>query len=181
MDGLQIDLINTEHAGELLTLQRAAFVTEAQHYDNPRLPALTQTYEELLADIDRVDVVMIGAWLGYRLVGAIRVQVEGERANLGRFAVAPDLQGQGIGTEMLMRTLDYVPESISEVWVFTGQDSQQSLNVYAKTGFEHQYDTHTGDLTYAYLRKILGEDGEDVDEEVPAPADAAAPTTNDEK
>lgn len=36
-------------AGELLTLQRAAFVTEAQVYGDPRLPALTETLDELRA------------------------------------------------------------------------------------------------------------------------------------
>jgi hypothetical protein len=29
--------------------------------------------------------------------------------------------------------------------------------MYQKNGFEHQFDQHTGDLTYAYLRRILGE------------------------
>jgi len=32
-------------AGELLTLQRAVFVTEAQLYDNPHLPPLTETLD----------------------------------------------------------------------------------------------------------------------------------------
>lgn len=39
--------------GELLTLQRAAFVTEAQLYDDPRLPALVETLPELLAAVQR--------------------------------------------------------------------------------------------------------------------------------
>ena len=39
--------------------------------------------------------------MGSRLVGSIRVLVEGAKATLGRFAVAPDLQGQGFGTELL--------------------------------------------------------------------------------
>lgn len=38
-------------AGELLTLQRAAFVTEAQLYDNPHLPPLTETLDALRADL----------------------------------------------------------------------------------------------------------------------------------
>ena len=36
-------------AGELLTLRRAAFVTEAQQYDDPHIPPLTQTLDELAA------------------------------------------------------------------------------------------------------------------------------------
>jgi GNAT superfamily N-acetyltransferase len=157
MDDVRIDLITDDEAGELLTVRRAAFVTEAQIYGDPNLPALTQSLTELVADIGRPEVVTLGAWLGHRLVGSIRVELEAERANLGRLAVVPDLQGQGIGTQLLMAVLEYLPEQTKEVWVFTGQDSKQNLAMYAKNGYEHQYDQHTGDLTYAYLRRILGE------------------------
>ena len=44
------------------------------------------------------------------------------------------------------------------MWVFTGRDSVQNLALYAKHGYEHQHDQTAGDLTYAYLRKILGDD-----------------------
>ncbi|MEE6273718.1 GNAT family N-acetyltransferase [Georgenia wangjunii] len=165
MDDLRIDLVDDTAAGELLTVRRAAFVTEAQIYNDPNIPALTQTLPDLREDLARADVVTLGAWRGTRLVGSIRVELEEERANLGRLAVVPDLQGKGIGTELLMAVLNYLPEQTKEVWVFTGQDSKQNLSMYAKHGYEHQYDQHTGDLTYAYLRRILGED-----EDAPAEA-----------
>ena len=158
MDDVRIDVVDDTAAGELLTVRRAAFVTEAQLYGDPNIPALTQTLAELRADLQRPEVVTLGAWRGPRLVGSIRVELEGERANLGRLALVPDLQGQGIGTRLLMAVLEYLPEQTKEVWVFTGQDSKQNLSMYAKHGYEHQYDQHTGDLTYAYLRRILGED-----------------------
>ncbi|WP_152187875.1 GNAT family N-acetyltransferase [Georgenia satyanarayanai] len=158
MDDVRIDVVDDGAAGELLTVRRAAFVTEAQLYGDPSIPALTQTLEELRADLERPEVVTLGAWIGTRLVGSIRVELEGERANLGRLAVVPDLQGQGLGTQLLMSVLEYLPEQTREVWVFTGQDSKQNLSMYAKHGYEHQYDQHTGDLTYAYLRRILGEE-----------------------
>src|SRR5690625_4504871 len=114
--------------------------------------------DELKADLARSDVVTIGAWSGQRLVGSIRVGLEPGRALLGRLAVVPDLQKRGIGTRLLMSVLAYLPEGTNEVWVFTGQDSKQNLSLYAKQGFEHQYDQNAGELTYAYLRKILGDD-----------------------
>lgn len=157
MDELRIDEVPVELAGELLTVRRAAFVTEAQLYGDPKLPALTQTLEELVADLRREDVITIGAWMGPRLVGSVRVGLEDGRATLGRLAVVPDLQHRGIGTQLLMSVLAYLPEDTREVWVFTGADSKQNLSLYAKHGFEHQYAQHAGDLTYAYLRKILGE------------------------
>jgi ribosomal protein S18 acetylase RimI-like enzyme len=156
MDDLRIDVVPVELAGELLTVRRAAFVTEAQLYDDPKLPALTQTLDELVADLQREDVITIGAWIGPRLVGSVRVGLEDGKANLSRLAVVPDLQGRGIGTDLLMSVLGYLPDDTHEVWVFTGADSKQNLSLYAKHGFEHQYAQHAGDLTYAYLRKILG-------------------------
>jgi ribosomal protein S18 acetylase RimI-like enzyme len=152
---VHIDRITTEHAGELLTIRRAAFVSEAQLYNDPHIPALTQTLEELAADIERDDVVTLGAWLGPRLVGSIRVGIEDDKATIGRLAVVPDLQARGIGTQLLFAVLGYLPESTKEVWVFTGQNSKHNIALYNKAGFDHQFDEVSGDLTYAYLRKIL--------------------------
>nr|NLD41493.1 GNAT family N-acetyltransferase [Actinomycetales bacterium] len=161
----RFDTVDVEHAGELLTVRRAAFVTEAQLYGNPHLPALTQSLEELVADMEREDVVTIGAWIGPRLVGSVRVEFEGKRATLGRLAVAPDLQGRGIGSQLLMEVLHYLPEETSEVWVFTAEDSRANISLYEKEGYEHQHTETSGDLTYAYLRRLLGEDGGPLDGE----------------
>lgn len=162
MSALDIRPVPVDDAGELLTLRRAAFVTEAQQYGDPSIPPLTQTLEELRADLVADGVITLGAWQGHRLIGSIRILVEGSKATLGRFAVAPDLQGRGVGTELLTATLPYLPDGIEEVWVFTGRDSVQNIALYNKAGYEHQHDRTAGDLTYAYLRKLLG-DGEPVD------------------
>jgi ribosomal protein S18 acetylase RimI-like enzyme len=154
---VRIDAVRQEDAGELLTLRRAAFVSEAQMYDDPHIPPLTQTLDELTADLVADGVVTLGAWMGHRLVGSIRVLLEGKKATLGRLAVAPDLQGQGIGTALLLAVPPFLSEGIEEVWVFTGRDSVQNLALYEKHGYEHEHDQTVGDLTYAYLRKILGD------------------------
>jgi GNAT superfamily N-acetyltransferase len=157
-DELTIRSVTHDEAGELLTLRRAAFVTEAQQYGDPHIPPLTQTLEELRADLDVDGVITLGAWSGHRMIGSIRVLVEGTKATLGRFAVAPDLQGRGVGTRLLMAILPYLPDGIEEVWVFTGRDSLQNLALYEKHGYEYEHDRTAGDLTYAYLRKILGDE-----------------------
>jgi len=154
-EDVRIDLITAEHAGELLTLRRAAFVSEAQVYNDPNIPPLTQTLAELTADIQADGVVTLGAWRGHRLVGSIRVGIEDDKATLGRLAVAPDVQGHGIGTKLLFAILTYLPENTTELWVFTGQDSKQNIALYNKAGFEHEFDEQAGGLTYAYLRKVL--------------------------
>lgn len=161
-DRITLGLVGDESAGELLTLRRAAFVSEAQTYNDPHIPPLTQTLGELREDLAADGVLTLGAWRGHRLVGSIRVEIEGGHATLGRLAVAPDLQGQGIGTQLMFGVLPHLPEETTEIWVFTGKDSKHNLSLYGKQGFEHQYDKTAGDLTYAYLRRILG-DAEVVD------------------
>ncbi len=172
-----IQPVTDDEAGELLTLRRAAFVSEAQVYGDPNIPPLTQTLDELRADLAADGVVTLGARAGHRLVGSIRVSLEDQRATLGRLAVAPDLQGQGIGTQLLFAVLPYLPEGTQEIWVFTGQDSAHNIALYQKHGYEHQYDQTAGDLTYAYLRKILGDgpasDDDDADDDAPAGAGSA--------
>ena len=173
-DQVRIDVVGDEHAGELLTVRRAAFVSEAQLYDDPHIPPLTQTLEELRADLADPQVITLGAWIGHRLIGSIRIGSDSGRATLGRLAVVPDLQGQGIGTALLLAVPERLPADTTEVWVFTGQDSVQNLAMYTKHGYEHQYDQAAGDLTYAYLRKILGDDPEPEDGE-PEDSDDAEP------
>ena len=83
--------VTVADAGELLTLRRAAFVSEAQTYNDPHIPALTQTLDELIADLTSEGVITLGARRGHRLLGSIRVGIEGDKATLGRLAVAPVL------------------------------------------------------------------------------------------
>ncbi|WP_066464356.1 GNAT family N-acetyltransferase [Sanguibacter suarezii] len=168
---ITIGLVTDEAAGELLTLRRAAFVTEAQVYGDPNIPPLTQTLGELRADLSAPGVVTLGAWSGHRLVGSVRVEIEDDKATLGRLAVAPDLQGKGIGTQMMFAVLPHLPEETKEIWVFTGKDSKQNLAMYQKQGYEHQYDQVAGDLTFAYLRRILGDTEPDVDPDGDADGD----------
>ncbi|BDZ62945.1 hypothetical protein Lsed01_02428 [Demequina sediminis] len=154
-DQIRIDVVTVDDAGELLTVRRAAFVSEAQVFNDPNIPALTQTLEELIVDLQSEDVVTLGAWKGHRLIGSIRVGIEDDKATIGRLAVAPDQQGHGIGTQLLFAVLAYLPENTREVWVFTGQNSKHNISLYNKHGYEHQFDQVAGDLTYAYLRKVL--------------------------
>ena len=137
-----------------MTVRRAAF---AQIYGDPDLPVLHETLEDIAADLAADDVVTLGAWLGHRLVGSIRVAIEASRAELGRLAVVPDLQKQGIGTQLLLKVLEYLPENISEVAVFTAQDQRASLDIPGLPGRDNDFDEYAGELTYSYLQRVLGE------------------------
>ncbi|MFC4857402.1 GNAT family N-acetyltransferase [Actinophytocola glycyrrhizae] len=137
---IHIGPLAAAHAGEALTVQRAAYVTEAQHYDAPRIPPLTETLDELRGDL-MSGVPAFGAWTGTRLAGSVRGRVDGDRMEVARFSVAPDLQGQGIGSALLSAVEAAAPTEVRTFWLVTGADSEASLRLYRKAGYEVVADT----------------------------------------
>ena len=120
-------------AGEILTLQRAAYVTEAQLYGDVSLPALTQTLEELRAELTAG--IALKAVLGQRIVGAVRARVEGAALHVGRLVVAPDLQGRGIGGLLLTSVEGRAPAAVDRYALFTGHLSTANIRLYERRGY----------------------------------------------
>ena len=120
-------------AGELLTVQRAAFVAEAQRYGDPFLPPLREDLDAVRAAI--ADQVVLVALRGSRVVGSVRVRVEGTTGHVGRLAVAPDQQRRGLGTELLRAAESAVPQSVSEFRLFTGGGSAENVARYERAGY----------------------------------------------
>ncbi|MCP2166622.1 GNAT family N-acetyltransferase [Goodfellowiella coeruleoviolacea] len=127
--------LRAEHAGEALTVQRAAFVDEARRYRTSEIPPLRETLAELRADIDDPAVIPLGAWLGSRLVGSVRGRVSADRMELARLAVAPDTRGRGIARQLVTALLAEVPARVRVVWLVAGGDSEANLAFYRRVGF----------------------------------------------
>jgi GNAT superfamily N-acetyltransferase len=122
-----------EDAGEVLTLQRAAYVAEAQLYGEPFLPPLTETLEEVAAAVAAATVVK--AVVGGRIVAAGRARVEGGTLLLGRFAVAPDMQRQGLGARLIAALEATAGPGVGRFELFTGMKSEHQLRLYKRCGY----------------------------------------------
>ena len=118
-------------AGELLTLQRAAYVTEAQAHDDPHLPPLTESLAEVRRALADSSTTTLGIRDGGRLVASVRMTQppEADWAELGRFMVAPDHQGRGLGGRLLDVAEGHLPASVVEVRLFTGEHSPANLRL----------------------------------------------------
>ncbi|TFV85370.1 GNAT family N-acetyltransferase [Microbacterium sp. dk485] len=121
-------------AGEVLTLQRAAFVSEALIYGDADMPPLTQTLEELQAEL--VENLGCVAVAGSRIVAAARAQRDGDLLLIGRIAVAPDMQGAGLGSLILHAVEERGREAgAREAELFTGRLSEANLRLYTREGY----------------------------------------------
>ncbi|MFF4878883.1 GNAT family N-acetyltransferase [Micromonospora sp. NPDC000668] len=121
-------------AGEILTVQRAAYLTEAQHYTDPFLPPLTETLDEVRAVLTGPTTVL-AARLGHRLVGSVRAHLDGDTAHVGRLSVAPDQQGRGVGGRLLAAIEAACPPSVALFTLFTGADSARNVRLYQRHGY----------------------------------------------
>ena len=154
-DSLVIRPLRIEDAGEVMTLQRAAFVQEAQIYGTADLPALTQTLDEVRAEVRENDGCV--ALLDGRMVGAVRARHDGPLLLIGRLAIAPDMQGEGIGTALLSAVEDRGRNlGCRTAELFTGSLSEANIRLYERCGYR-QADRIPGDdgTEQVFLRKPL--------------------------
>jgi ribosomal protein S18 acetylase RimI-like enzyme len=138
-------------AAEVFTLQRAAFIEEAHLYDTVDTPALTQTFDELKAELATHSGCV--ALMGSRMVGSVTARLEGDVLAIGRLAVVPDLQGRGIGT----RLLDAVEarSGAAEATLYTGALSGPNLRLYQRLGYVETHRVTLPEVELVYLRKRL--------------------------
>lgn len=133
-DGTPIVRAAPGDAGEILTLQRACWVQEAQDNGTLDIPALHESLDDVRAWLAEWDTWVVRR--AGRLVGAVRGRVEGgDRWDIGRIMVAPDLQGSGLGRILLEHIQAVAPAEVTSYVLFTGAASVRNQRMYKKAGF----------------------------------------------
>jgi RimJ/RimL family protein N-acetyltransferase len=153
----QIDLLRLDasDAGEILTLQRAAYVTEAQAHDDLTMPPLTQTLDQLRTELADPDVSAWGVREGGRLVASVRIRmVDSTTVEVGRLIVAPDWQGNGLGTALLLAAEDQVQSGVTAIRLFTGGRSHANQRLYKRLGYDETGRTSAGSYDLVHFVKI---------------------------
>jgi ribosomal protein S18 acetylase RimI-like enzyme len=140
-----------DEAEIVLDLQRRAYRSEAELYENPLIPPMVQSAEELRVEIQK-RTVLVGM-LEDRIVASVRgYQVESV-AYLGRFIVEPDRQGHGIGT-LMIGALEKSFPTADTFELFTGHKSEANLRLYRRLGYvEVKRKQVDAGLSLVFLRK----------------------------
>jgi GNAT superfamily N-acetyltransferase len=120
-------------APELLVLQRSCWVSEAILNETLAIPALHEDLATVQEWVERTDVHTLRR--GPRLIGAVRLERNGERCEIGRLMVAPDLQGRGIGRWLLEHAEAQVPADVRHLDLYTGARSEGNIRMYTAAGY----------------------------------------------
>lgn len=117
------------------------------------LPALEETREQVIEDIKNKLVLV--AYINGKVVGSVRVAVNGETAYLSRFGVNPDYQNLGIG-KALMNLVDINMKvmGVKQIQLHTAAKIKSLIVFYYGRGF--YVDSTTKDRDY--IRALLCKD-----------------------
>ncbi|GAA4231972.1 GNAT superfamily N-acetyltransferase [Streptosporangium album] len=148
-----IEWAEPEDAGEILTVQRAAYVTEAQLYGDPFIAPLVESAEQVRKAVETATVLV--AREGGRIVGAVRGRMSDATCLVGRLVVAPDAQGRGIGGALLAALHEEVAAALA-FDLFTGHLSEGNLRLYRRHGYrETRRERMSDHLTLVHMRRDL--------------------------
>lgn len=147
-----VDLAHLDDAQDILDLQKLAYQSEAALYDDYSIPPLTQSLEQMQADMRQQ--IVFKALLDGRIVGSVRGCMQDGTCHVGRLIVHPDLQNRGIGQILLSRIEKYFALA-HRFELFTGDRSERSLYLYTKCGYRvFRTERLTEKTTIVFLEKV---------------------------
>ena len=118
---------------EILRLQKQAYQSEADRYDDPDLPPMKQTIKEVRQEFE--NQVFLKAAVDDRIVGSVRLAQSDGTAFIGKLIVHPDFQQQGIARK-LMDKIEMLAGDSRRFELFTGHQSTPALNLYHSMGYQ---------------------------------------------
>lgn len=119
-------------ASDIMALQKLAYQSEAHLYNDWSIPPLVQTIESLHQEF--ATSVVLKAVVGNHIVGSVRAMCTGGTCKIGRLAVMPQSQRQGIGSALLQSIEAAFP--LAEVFeLFTGSLSEANIRFYRRHGY----------------------------------------------
>ncbi len=154
---MTISQASIEDSEEILGLQKLAYRIEAERYNDYSIPPLTQTLEQLRQQF--ADHTILKAVTDGRIVGTVRAHEEKGTCHVGRLAVHPAMQDQGIGAALMREIEKYFASKRFEL--FVGSRSDNNIHLYKKLGYQifRKAGHECGHIEIYYMEKIL-EDGQ---------------------
>lgn len=134
LSGSHLSYADSGDAAELLVLQRCCWVTEAILNETLAIPALHEDSATVQAWVEKMHVWTVR--VGPRLVAAVRAHQDGDRWEIGRLMVAPDLRGAGLGRWLLHHAESQAPATVRRFDLFTGGRSERNVRMYRAAGYE---------------------------------------------
>lgn len=150
---MQILKASADDAGEILCLQKSAYISEAELYENYNIEPLKQTIEEIKKQFE--SYIFLKAVADGNIIGTVRAFEKDGTCYIGKLAVSPKMQNNGIGTLMMQEIEKCFKTKRFEL--FTGIKSEKNLRLYKKLGYSvyKKEQFGCGGIEIVYMEKIF--------------------------
>jgi GNAT superfamily N-acetyltransferase len=136
---------------EILALQKLAYQSEAELYNDYTIHPLVQDEISLLEEFKAG--IILKAVKGHQIIGSVRASFKGNTCYIGKLIVSPDYQNKGIGKQ-LMKSIEEIYRNAARYELFTGDRSARNRTFYAQLGYEiFDLKPISDNLTIVFLQK----------------------------
>jgi N-acetylglutamate synthase-like GNAT family acetyltransferase len=139
-------------AKEILKLQKLAYQIEAKRYNNYEISPMKQSLEEIIDQFR--DHIILKATLDGNIIGTVRAYEDKGTCYIGKLAVDPDMQNQGIGTKLMQEIEKQCNPKRYEL--FVGSKSENNIYLYKKLGYNifKQSKYEVGNIEIYFMEKM---------------------------
>jgi len=152
---MDIFLATSADAEQILVLQKLAYLSEAELYNDYAIEPLTQTIETARADF-ATNIVLKAVEDG-KIIGSVRGAERNGACRVGKLMVHPEYQNRGLGTA-LMREIERLHPHAKRFELFTGWKSEKNIHLYEKLGYKtYKIKDISENLKLACMEKVITE------------------------
>ena len=153
---MTIETATVVDAADILALQKLAYLSEAELYNDFTIPPLTQTLAEITAEFGRR--MFLKAVERGTIIGSVQGLQVGGTGHVGRLVVHPERQGEGTGTH-LMTAIEAAFADVERFELFTGHKSAANIRLYERLGYRvFRTEAVTPALSLVFMEKLLHRD-----------------------
>jgi len=130
---MDIQLAHRTDFPEILEIQKKAFLSEAEFYNNFNIQPLTQSVSDMEEECK--EKVVLKAVINGKIVGSIRANSFEQGCWVNKLVVLPEYQRQGTGEKLLRDIESYFPDA-NKFTLATGAKSVSNIRLYEKVGYK---------------------------------------------
>jgi GNAT superfamily N-acetyltransferase len=134
---IRLEAATEKDLEQILVLQKEAFSGQAAIYNDPALPSLTQTLDELKKEF--TEKALYKVVTDEKIIAGIRFRVQDRILFIEKLFVDPDLQNRGAGTAIKHALEKRHADDADRYVLSTGHKSVRNLHLYGKLGYRETW------------------------------------------